>query len=231
VALQDRAEYPQINPPPAPVLAAILAQVGHPVHAARQGCGYTVAVTRAYADANRVVVSLAVQGPPGRHFVALSGTGKLSLTMGGQRLHWQDATIMRDTIVREMNGSLGRTVDNVSVLYTAFDAHRLSHGTQPLHLQVTLPSFSLVEQLRGMSFAQIACERYSSAAFFRGMDRATLPDRLRAMGAGLLPGLFISHVGRTVNIDDGYVIPFTVRVDPVHVWARPNLAMNPKGAT
>jgi hypothetical protein len=222
VALQDRAEYPQVNPP-APVFAAMLSQAGHPIHAERQGCGYTVAITRAYAEANRVIVSLAIQGPPGRHFVALSGTGQLSLTMGGQRLRWLDATHMR-----EMDGSLGRTADNISTLYAAFDAHQLVHGAQLLHLQVTLPSFSLVEQLRGMNFAQVSCERYSSAAFFRGTDRATLPDRLRAVGAGLLPGLFVSHVGRTVNIDGGFVIPFSVRVDPVHVWARPDQAMTPK---
>jgi hypothetical protein len=215
-----------------PAFAQPLFRFGHPINQAATGCGYMVEVTQAYADANQTIVAMVISAPPGRDFVALTGTGSLTLRAVTAKAP-AGASSPR---LQSLDWWAGSMFHNTGSIYAAFDTHQLAHGTAPLHLRIILSGFVMIEELHNArplpaNWNMPSCERYSSTPWFRSPASASLPDRARAFLSTAAPGLIPSPIGRSVNIDRGYSMSFTVPMNSFRAEIKPNQAVTAGGVT
>jgi len=232
LALTDNPHYDQQSIPNVPVFAGTLFRFGHPIAQSATACGYTVEITQAYADANRTIMAVVIMPPPGRDFVALTGTGSATL----RAITAKFPAGAPSPRLQSLDWWPGSMFHNRASFYFAFDTHQIAHGTVPLHLRLTLSGFAMIEELHNArplpaNWNMPSCERYSSTPWFSSPASASLPDRARAFLSGLAPGLIPSPIGRTVNIDRGYAISLTVPVDPLRVEIHPHESVTAGGVT
>lgn len=135
-----------------PGLATVIDRYGRPLNLSRGACGYTMTVTRAYADANRVVVGYTLGGPPARHYVAL-------------KADWPLMTDARGVALRHVDMGMSRSMqEGTGGHFAAFDASAIASMTseaRPLRLHLTLPSVTMVERIDGGKPAVAPCETYT----------------------------------------------------------------------
>lgn len=125
--------------------------LGQQVSIAQSACGYTMTVTRLYADANRVVIGYEVKEPPGRDFVFATLT--LADTAGRDlhRLSGVGYGIRQPDASRALNGGY----------YAAFDAGNMPGG---LALPLRLTARLRVEQMLSDGLPSVQpCETYLPA--------------------------------------------------------------------
>jgi hypothetical protein len=121
-----------------PSLGRAMDKYGHAIHATASACGYTLVVTQAYADANRVTVSYTLGGPPSRHFVSMGSD-------------WPVLTDAHHTRFKHLNmGQSADMVNGVAGHFATFDASHVAQRARRLTLRLTLPVVSMVEKLDGM---------------------------------------------------------------------------------
>lgn len=117
---------------------------GQAMNLSQTVCGYTVTLSRVYADANRVVVGYSISGPAGRTFNSLTAGPTLSDGQG-------------DTLPA-MEGAGGGVENTASGAATVFDASAITDIGNQIRLHLTFPSIQAVEP-SGNSPPTGACER------------------------------------------------------------------------
>jgi len=121
---------------------------GRAVNLAQSACGYTVAVKRVYADADRIVVGYTVTGPAGRSFDG----GGFSPTFTLTDAHGH--TFAPDTGGGPVQGNREGAV-------TDFDASGVAGLSGTLALRLTSPTMTAYEKLGGAPPVSVPCETYS----------------------------------------------------------------------
>ncbi|HXT37428.1 MAG TPA: hypothetical protein VN837_17785, partial [Chloroflexota bacterium] len=212
LALTDNPRYETPDLPPPPYMVRALNLDGHTVDQSWQTCGYAISVIRAYGDANRVIVEWSIHGPSDPSFAYLEGTSGLVATgldpASGRRLRLQP-----------MDRWIGGMTHNTTIMYDTFDTHQIAHGVAPLHLQLRLASFSVMEQPGSGVPAAGGCERYSGEGGLPSQSIGSLQDAARGFLTRWKPSLF-PQSAYTAAVD-GVIMSLTVAMDPVRVETRP----------
>jgi len=132
-----------------PGLASVVQQYGKPLNLTRGACGYTMTLTRVYADANRVVVGYTLGGPSAHHYVALGSDYPVMTDMRGTSLQHIDIGTSLT-----MQGATGGH-------FAAFDTSAIGAVMGNFHLRMIMPSIMMVEKVDGTEPRRVPCEAYS----------------------------------------------------------------------
>jgi len=169
--------------------------LGQEVSVTRRACGYTLTVSRIYADANLIVIGFTLGGPAGRRFLPAIGQVSQDLPSSDgvpTTVNLPTIAAQGKTLMPVQFGSSG-VLTSDGAQYVAYDTRELSSPSGPLTLRLTVPAIQVFEQLADTPQASVACEPYS---------------RMRDSH-----GVFVNGQQHDVNADHGRVVsvagPFT----------------------
>lgn len=196
--------------------------LGQAVNVGQSACGYTLTISRVYADANLTVIGYTLSGPAERHFLPAIGrvvedlpspdglpttVGVPMITAGGK------------TFVPVQFGSSG-ALANDGAQYLAFDTREIAQGAGALPLRLTIPAIQMFEQLGGGTPAAVACETYGR---MRDSQGVTVNGQTHVVMA--------DH-GRVVTVNGPFTFDLTVPVSQdVHEYAPHQTVRQADGTT
>lgn len=211
-ALIGGAVYASGNPPSltdqamvyAPGQQQVLRRYGHTINAAGHACGYTLRVTRAYADVNRVSVLYTLSGPTGRHFASEEADLATLQQAQGRNVPLKslDAGISRDMI----ETTQGR--------YTAFNGVPMARDARTLRLRLTLLTPEMAERVGpfGVGATTAPCESYGPVGTYTRGPAVPILGGIPLL-RDLFPALSNMIYTRSVTVHHPLMATFTVSVD------------------
>lgn len=139
------------------MLAPVVVQHGQNLALTQSGCGFTMTVTRAYADATRIIIGYTISGPSGRTFVP-----------GSSFLDAPAPPTLTDSQGRQLLMAIspaGLVEGTTEAQVLEFDAGAIAGTTsQPIPLHLSVPYLVMTEQTTSATADTPPCESHEQGA-------------------------------------------------------------------
>lgn len=150
----------------------------------RGACGFTMEVTRAYADANNVILGFSLSGPSGHTYT----WGSYPFDAAGAP-HLTDARGHDLMMIRTLSGPVQGTTEGQVM---QFDAGSIAGKTGPFHLRLAVPSIAMTEQVPGAKSSTPPCITYRQSSVPARFRAAKAPVRVLAVNGQFSFDLVVS---------------------------------------